>query len=36
MAKNLEYELDWAVALHATDRVKRNDQMGYFKLKAVF
>jgi hemolysin activation/secretion protein len=36
MAKNLEYELDWAVALRATDRVKRNDQMGYFKVKAVF
>jgi hemolysin activation/secretion protein len=36
LAKNLEYELDWAMALRPSDRIKRNDQAGYFKLKAVF
>jgi hemolysin activation/secretion protein len=36
MAKNLEYELDWAVALDPTDRTKRNEQRSYFKLRAVF
>lgn len=36
IAKNLEYELDWAMALDPTDRTKRNDKRGYFKLKAVF
>ena len=34
--KNIEYELDWAVALEPTDRVKRNGQRFYFKVKAVF
>ena len=36
MAKNLEYELDWARALVATSRTKSNAEMVYFKLKAVF
>ncbi|MBI5237026.1 MAG: ShlB/FhaC/HecB family hemolysin secretion/activation protein [Deltaproteobacteria bacterium] len=36
MMKNLEYEMDWAVALHATDRIQRNDQRVYFKVKALF
>lgn len=36
MAKNLEYELDWAKPMHATDRTKTKDQRTYFKLKAVF
>ncbi len=36
MAKNLEYELDGAKALDATDRTKSNDLRLYFKLKAVF
>lgn len=34
--KNLEYEMDWAVPLKATDRIQRNDQRIYFKLKAFF
>jgi hemolysin activation/secretion protein len=36
MAKNLEYELDLAKALNATDRTKTRDLRAYFKLKAVF
>jgi hemolysin activation/secretion protein len=36
MAKYLEYEVNWAVALHPTDFVKRNSQEWYFKVKAVF
>lgn len=36
MAKNLEYEVDWAVALDNTDKIKRHDEMVHFKLKAVF
>ena len=36
MAKNLEYELDWAKALDATDRTKSRDLRVYFKVKAVF
>ena len=35
MSKYLEYELDWAVALDPTDRVRRNAQRVYFKLKAL-
>ncbi|HKZ15846.1 MAG TPA: POTRA domain-containing protein [Geobacteraceae bacterium] len=35
MTKNLEYELDWAAALDATDRTQRNDQRIYFKVKAL-
>lgn len=34
--KNLEYEFDWAVAMENTDRIKRNDQRSYFKVKALF
>lgn len=36
MGKNLEYELDWAVALDNTDKIKRNAEQVYFNLKAVF
>jgi hypothetical protein len=36
MWKNLEYELDWAVALHGSDRTERHTQRFYFKVKAVF
>jgi hypothetical protein len=36
MAKNLDYELDWAVTLHASDRTEKHTQRGYFKVKAVF
>jgi len=36
MAKNLEYELDGAKALDATDQTKSNDLRIYFKLRAVF
>jgi hemolysin activation/secretion protein len=35
MAKNLEYELDWASALDPTDRTERNEQRIYFKVKAL-
>jgi hemolysin activation/secretion protein len=33
--KNLEYEVDWAVALDSTDKTRANDQRVYFKLKAL-
>jgi hemolysin activation/secretion protein len=36
LAKHLEYQFDWAMALSATDLTKRNDQQFYFKLKFVF
>ena len=36
MGKDLEYEVDWAVALDRTEMIKRNANSGYFKLKAVF
>jgi hemolysin activation/secretion protein len=36
LGNNLEYELDWGVALHAADRTERHAQRFYFKLKAVF
>jgi len=36
MTKNLEYELDWAVALDDTDRTQKSDQRIYFKLKTLF
>ncbi len=35
MTKHLEYELDWALALHGTDKTERNDQRFYFKVKAL-
>jgi hemolysin activation/secretion protein len=36
MAKHLEYEFDWAIALNGTDRTKNGQQQFYFKLRAVF
>jgi len=36
ITKYVEYELDWAVALDATDRTPRNDNRVYFKLKSLF
>ena len=36
MAKNLEYELDWAEALHATAQTEKNEKRLYFKVRAVF
>ena len=36
LTKYLEYELDWAVALNGTDRIQKNDNLFYFKIKAVF
>jgi hemolysin activation/secretion protein len=36
MAKNLEYELDWAATLHRTDRTEKHTQRGYFKVRVVF
>jgi hemolysin activation/secretion protein len=35
VTKNLEYELDWAVALNATSQTNRYDQRVYFKVKAL-
>jgi len=34
MMKNVEYEMDWAMALASTDRTRSSDQRVYFKLKA--
>jgi hemolysin activation/secretion protein len=34
MTKHLEYELDWAIPLDASNRTERNDQRTYFKVKA--
>jgi hemolysin activation/secretion protein len=36
MWRNLEYEVDWAVALHGTDRTEKHTQRFYWKVKAVF
>ena len=36
LAKHLEYELDWSVALRATDRTEKHDHRSYFKVRAVF
>jgi hemolysin activation/secretion protein len=36
LAKNLEYEVDWAKPLRPNDRAKRTDERVYFKVKAVF
>jgi hemolysin activation/secretion protein len=36
IAKSLEYELDWSVALRATDQTVKHDQRSYFKVRAVF
>ena len=36
IAKNLEYELDWSVALRATDQTEKHDQRSYFKVRALF
>jgi hemolysin activation/secretion protein len=36
LTKNLEYEADWAVALHGTENTELNSNRFYFKLKAVF
>jgi hemolysin activation/secretion protein len=36
MIKNLEYEVDWAVALSATSRTRSDEQRIYIKVKAVF
>jgi len=36
MAKNLEYELDWAVALSESNRTEKYDQRYHWKIKAVF
>jgi len=34
--KNLEYEVDWAMALSATDQTAKHDQRINFSLRAVF
>jgi hemolysin activation/secretion protein len=36
MAKNLEYELDWGVALKGTDRTEKHAQRFYFLVRTVF
>lgn len=36
LAKHLEYELDWAMALQATDRTEKHDQRIHWKIRAVF
>ncbi|RJR22827.1 MAG: ShlB/FhaC/HecB family hemolysin secretion/activation protein [Nitrospiraceae bacterium] len=36
ITKNIEYELDWAVALRSTDRIKSGDQRVHFLVKAIF
>ena len=36
MAKNLEYELDWAVALRTTTQTEKHDQRSNFKVRVVF
>jgi hemolysin activation/secretion protein len=35
ITKNVEYEVDWALALHSTDQTKRYDQRIHFKVKAL-
>ena len=35
MTKNMEYEVDWATALHDTDKTKKYDQSINFKLRAL-
>jgi hemolysin activation/secretion protein len=34
MMKNVEYEMDWAVALASTDQTRSSDQRIYFRIKA--
>jgi hemolysin activation/secretion protein len=34
MMKNVEYEMDWAMALASTDRTRSSDQRVYFRIKA--
>lgn len=36
ITKNLEYEVDWAVALNSTSQTHSDDQRIYFKVKGVF
>jgi len=36
LTKYLEYEADWAVALHGTEQTELNSNRFYFKLKALF
>jgi hemolysin activation/secretion protein len=36
MTKNLEYEVDWAMALNSTDKTQSNEKRIYFKVKTVF
>jgi hemolysin activation/secretion protein len=36
LTRNLEYEVDWAVALNKTDRTDKHDQRVYFTIKALF
>ena len=36
ITKYLEYEVDWAMALHETDKTTSGSQKVYFKAKAVF
>lgn len=35
LTKHLEYELNWGIALQATDQTKKNDQRVYFRIRAV-
>jgi hemolysin activation/secretion protein len=36
LTKHLEYEFDWARSLYKTDRIPKNDNRFYFKVKALF
>ena len=36
VTKNLEYEMDWAIALQASAQIRRNDQRVNFKVKGLF
>ncbi len=36
MTKSLEYELDWATALHSATYTKTGDERVYFKVRAIF
>lgn len=35
LTKYFEYEMDWAIALHTTDKTHRDDQRIYVKLRGV-
>jgi hemolysin activation/secretion protein len=36
LTKYMQYEIDWAIALQPTERIARNDQRVYFKVKGLF